>query len=84
MDLIISEKTLKAAEISADELLIEIAVHLYDTERLSIGQAKNLVNMDHISFQQELAKRNIYIKYNENDLDTDLENLKAFHQKKAS
>ncbi|KGE87418.1 MULTISPECIES: UPF0175 family protein [Phaeodactylibacter] len=84
MDLIISEKTLKAAEISADELLVEIAVHLYDTERLSIGQAKNLVNMDHISFQRELAKRNIYIKYDENDLDTDLENLKAFHQKKAS
>ena len=65
MDLIISEKTLKAAEISADELLVEIAVHLYDTERLSIGQAKNLVNMDHISFQRELAKRNIYIKYDE-------------------
>jgi len=84
MDLIIPEKTLKAAEISADELLLEIAVHLYDTERLSIGQAKNLVNMDHISFQRELAKRNIYIKYDENDLDTDLENLKAFHQKKAS
>jgi predicted HTH domain antitoxin len=84
MDLIISEKTLKAAEISADELLVEIAVHLYDTERLSIGQAKNLVNMDHISFQRELAKRNKYIKYDENDLDTDLENLKAFHQKKAS
>lgn len=84
MDLIISEKTLKAAEISANELLVEIAVHLYDTERLSIGQAKNLVNMDHISFQRELAKRNIYIKYDENDLDTDLENLKAFHQKKAS
>jgi len=83
MDLIIPEKTLKAAEISADELLVEIAVHLYDTERLSIGQAKNLVNMDHISFQLELAKRNIYIKYDENDLDTDLENLKAFHQKKA-
>lgn len=57
MDLIISEKTLKAAEISANELLVEIAVHLYDTERLSIGQAKNLVNMDHISFQRELAKK---------------------------
>ena len=84
MDLVISEKTLRAAEISADELLIEIAVHLYDTERLSIGQAKNLVNMDHISFQQELAKRDVNIKYDENDLDTDLKNLKAFHQKKAS
>ncbi len=84
MDLIIPENTLKAAEISADELLIEIAVHLYDTERLSMGQAKNLVNMDHISFQQELAKRDVNIKYDENDLDTDLKNLKAFHQKKAS
>lgn len=84
MDLIIPENTLKAAEMSADELLIEIAVHLYDTERLSMGQAKNLVNMDHISFQQELAKRDVNIKYDENDLDTDLKNLKAFHQKKAS
>lgn len=84
MDLIIPEATLKAAEITGDELLIEIAVHLYDSERLSIGQAKNLVDMDHLTFQKELAKRNIYIKYDEEDLDTDLKNLKAFHQRKAS
>jgi predicted HTH domain antitoxin len=83
MDLIISEATLKAAEITGDELLIEIAVHLYDTERLSIGQAKNLVDMDHLTFQKELAKRNIHIKYDEEDLDKDLKNLEAFHQRGA-
>lgn len=84
MDLIIKEDKLKAAEITANELLIEIAVHLYDTGRFSIGQAKNLVGMDHISFQKELAKRDVYIKYDEDDLEKDLKNLKAFHQKKAS
>jgi len=84
MDLIIKETTLKSAEISANDLLIEIAVYLYDSGRFSIGQAKNLVNMDHLSFQKELAKRDVYIKYDENDLDTDLKNLKIFHQKKAS
>lgn len=83
MDLIIPEATLKAAEITGDELLIEIAVHLYDTERLSIGQAKNLVDMDHLTFQKELAKRNIYMKYDEEDLDKDLKNLEAFHQRGA-
>ena len=84
MDLVVKESTLKAADITASELMIEIAVYLYDTCRLSIGQAKNLVNMDHIAFQKEMAKRKVNIKYNENDLEKDLKNLKAFHQKKAS
>ncbi|MEN0002585.1 MAG: UPF0175 family protein [Bacteroidota bacterium] len=82
MDLIIKEEMLKAAAMSPEELLVEIAVHLYDIGRLSIGQAKNLVNMDHIAFQKELAKRDIYIKYDIDDLNTDLKNLKAFRSKR--
>jgi predicted HTH domain antitoxin len=40
MDLLIKEKTLNKVEITAQELIIEIAVHPYDTERLSMGQAR--------------------------------------------
>jgi len=39
-----------------------------------MGQARHLANLDHISFQKELAKRNIYIKYN---LDEFLEDMKT-------
>ena len=63
MDLIIKERTLKSAEISANDLLIEIAVYLYDSGRFSIGQAKNLVDMDHLYIKKQLDKRDIYIKY---------------------
>ena len=80
MGLTIPENILDAADITAEELLIEIAVHLYDTERLSFGQAKNLAQMDHLAFQQEIAKRDVYIKYDEDDLATDLHNLDPFNQ----
>lgn len=84
MDLLIKEDILKKAEITAEELLIEIAVHLYDTERLSMGQARNLAQLDQISFQKELAKRDVYIKYDVEDLETDLENLDKLKKRKAS
>lgn len=84
MDLLIKEETLKKVEITAEELMIEIAVHLYDTGRFSLGQARNLAQLDQLSFQKELAKRNVYIKYDEEDLATDLANLKVFRDRKAS
>ncbi len=84
MDLLIKDEILKKAEITAEELLIEIAVHLYDTERLSMGQARNLVQMDIISFQKELSKRNVYIKYDIEDLETDLKNLEFIRKKKQA
>ena len=83
MDLLIKDEVLKKAEITAEELLIEIAVHLYDTERLSMGQAKNLAQLDLISFQKELAKRDVYIKYDIEDLEKDLKNLKLFREKEG-
>ena len=83
MDLLIKDEILRKADISAEELLIEIAVHLYDTERLSMGQAKNLAQLDLISFQKELAKRDVYIKYDIEDLETDLENLKYLREEKG-
>ncbi|PIY08387.1 MAG: hypothetical protein COZ18_12545 [Flexibacter sp. CG_4_10_14_3_um_filter_32_15] len=82
MNLLIKDEVLKKAEITAEELLIEIAVHLYDTERLSLGQARNLVQLDIISFQKELSKRNIFMKYDIEDLDTDLKNLEYIRKNK--
>lgn len=84
MDLLIKEEMLRKVEITAEELIIEIAVHLYDTGRFSMGQARNLAQLDQLSFQKELAKRDVYIKYDEEDLTTDLANLKEFRNRKAS
>jgi len=84
MDLLIKNEVLKKAEITADELLIEIAVHLYDIDRLSMGQARILCNLDILSFRKE-SNRDIYIKYDIQDLRSDLENLDYVrYQKQAS
>ena len=84
MDLLIKNEVLERAEITAEELLIEIAVHLYDTERLSIGQARSLCEMDILSFQKELSKRDVYMKYDIEDLETDLRNIEYIKSKKQA
>jgi len=84
MDLLIKEEVLRKAEITAEELLIEMAVHLYDRGRLSMGQARNLAGLDQLSFQKEMAKRDVYIKYDIEDLETDLENLKKLRKRRSS
>ena len=75
MALVISDKILEQAQISADELLIDLACYLYEKKRLSTGQARALVGMNQIEFQKELAARDIDIHYTEDDLEKDLENL---------
>ncbi len=74
-DLIIPAKTLQQLKTTPSELLIEIAVHLYDREKLSMGQAKKLAGLTQIVFQRELAKRDVCIKYDIEDFETDLNNL---------
>ncbi|MBU1820007.1 MAG: UPF0175 family protein [Bacteroidetes bacterium] len=75
-DLIIPAKTLEQLQLTPSELLIELAVHLYDTEKLTMGQAKKLAGLTQIEFQKEMAKRDVYIKYDIEDLETDLKNLR--------
>lgn len=74
-DFVISKEILESAQITPQELAVEIAVYLYEKKRLTLGQARRVANLDLISFQKELAKRNIYIHYETNDLLKDIENL---------
>ena len=75
MALIITDDVLAKAQTSAETLLVDLACYLYEKKRMSTGQARQLAGLDPISFQQELAKRDIDIHYNQEDLEKDLENL---------
>jgi len=76
-DLVISGNVLEQIKISPSELLIEMAVYLYDTECLTMGQAKKMTGLTQLDFQKELSKREVFIKYDVEDLERDLENLKT-------
>lgn len=77
-DLIISGNVLEGLKISPAELMIDIAVYLYDKEKLSMGQAKKLAGLTQIEFQKELSKNGVLIKYDIEDFEKDLENLNYF------
>lgn len=74
-DLVVPKEILSKLRMSSDEMLIELATHLYAVKRLNMGQARRLANLDLMSFQKELAKRNIYIHYTVEDLRQDVATL---------
>lgn len=75
MTITIPDNVLTDAQITPDELLIDFAAYLYNKQILSIGQAKKIAQLDLISFQKELAKRNMYLHFDVEDLEKDLKNL---------
>lgn len=74
-DLVVPKELLNKLHLSPDEMLIELATHLYAVRRLNMGHARRLANLDLMSFQSELAKRNIYINYTVEDLRNDVATL---------
>jgi predicted HTH domain antitoxin len=75
----IPDAALQQAQISPRELLVDFAVFLYQSERLSIGRASKLANLDVISFQKEMAIRNVCVHYDEKDYESDVETLKKLN-----
>lgn len=74
-DLIISGEILETIKMTPTQLTLEVAVYLYEKKTLTLGQAKRLAGLDQIAFQKELAKRDIYIHYEVEDVLKDLQNL---------
>lgn len=77
MDLVIPDTLLQAAHVSADELKREIAILLFQQEKLTLAQASRLADMPQMQFQHVLAGRGIALHYDIDDFQQDLETLRA-------
>ena len=75
-DLVVSKELLNQLHLAPEEALIELATHLYATRLATMGQAKKLANLDQISFQRELKKRDIYLHITIEDVRQDVETLR--------
>jgi predicted HTH domain antitoxin len=76
MSLIIDDEVLHSAHMSAREMKREIAVLLFEQERLTLAQASRLAEMPQWQFQALLASRGIPIHYDVDDFDADLRTLR--------
>lgn len=47
------------ARINAEEMMMELAVHLSAQKQLTKGQTHRMAGLDQLAFQHELAKRNV-------------------------
>ena len=75
MSLIISDDILHTTRMSEAELLQEIAILLYQKDKLTLGQASKLAKMSQLQFQHLLASRQIPIHYDVTEFESDLKTL---------
>jgi predicted HTH domain antitoxin len=65
-----------ALEISESDLRTELAISLFQQERITLGTASQLAGLHQVEFQQLIASRGICIHYDVEDLEQDLSSLR--------
>ncbi|NJL38130.1 MAG: UPF0175 family protein [Leptolyngbyaceae cyanobacterium RM2_2_4] len=75
MNIVIPDDVIRTAKISEAELKLEIAILLFQQKKIGTGKARQLAGLNLIEFRQELARRNICVHYDVEDLQADLKTL---------
>lgn len=77
MPLTVSDELLQTAHLTEAELLQEIAVTLFQQDRLTLGQAASFAGLAQLEMQRLLASRRIPLHYSLEDLEHDLATAKS-------
>ena len=80
MSLVIPDDILRAANMSAGELRWEIALLLFQQDKLTLGQASEFAGISQLEFQRLLASRNIPVHYDAQEFTDDLDTLRRLGQ----
>ena len=76
MPVTISDEMLAAAHISEPELKQELALTLFQQERLTLAQASRIAEMTQLAFQAVLAERQIPVHYGIREFHEDIRTLR--------
>lgn len=77
MGVTIPDEILESARLTEKELLQEVAVLLFQQEKLTLAQASKLAQMSIIQFQHLLASREIPVHYDVEDFKQDVHTLRT-------
>ncbi|HEX3531747.1 MAG TPA: UPF0175 family protein [Thermoanaerobaculia bacterium] len=80
MSVLIPDEILESARMSESELRQELAVVLFEKDRLTLAQASGLAGMDRLRFQHLLASRGISVHYDVEDFEEDLATLRYWRR----
>lgn len=76
MEIVIPDEILEATHMSEDEVKQEIAVMLFQKDKLTLGQSSWLAGMSQLQFQYLLASRKIPVHYDVAEFEADLKTLR--------
>ena len=76
MSVLISDEILQSSRMSEDELKQEIALLLFQKEKLTLAQASHFAGMPRLQFQHLLASRDLTVHYDVADFEKDLETIR--------
>ena len=76
MSVVIPDEILYTTRMTAAELMQEVALLLYQKDKLTLGQASRLAGMSQLQFQFLLASRQIPIHYDVAEFEADLKTLR--------
>ena len=76
MSVLIPDEVVQAARMTDAELKQEIALLLFEKEKLTLSQAARFCGVNRLQFQHRLAGRDIPIHYDSADFEQDLQTLR--------
>ena len=75
----ISDEVLSLSATSKD-LLTEIALHLFEKEKISLGKAADIVGISKIEMQQLIGSKGIAMHYDMDMVKNDMDTIKWYSQ----
>ena len=76
MSLVVPDGILRAARMSPSDLQREIAVLLFQLDKLTLGQASQYAEMSQLEFQRLVGSRHIPVHYDAREFLVDLDTLR--------
>jgi predicted HTH domain antitoxin len=76
MSIVVPDEILSATRMTEAEMRQEIAVMLFQQEKLTLAQASRFANIHRVAFQHLLASRHIPVHYDVENFEQDIKNLK--------
>jgi predicted HTH domain antitoxin len=80
MSIIIPDEIVYTTHMTPAEFMQEIALLLFQRDKLTLGQASRMAGISQLQLQHLLASRRIPVHYDVSELESDLETLKGMRQ----
>lgn len=76
MSIIIPDTILRQANMPESEFRLELGIFLYEKKILTMGKASEFAEIPQLIFQKEVAKRGLFISYDQEEFEKDLATIK--------